>query len=414
MSTPTSMTVVATSTSRAPARNSAMTRSFSAEGSWPCSRPTRRPASSAPARRSASATTEVAWTRSEPSTRGQTTKARWPAATSWRTRDQASSASSGVRSHRVTTGCRPGGSSSMMVMSRSPKTTMAAVRGMGVAVMTRRSGSRPVAVLAAALGPEGGPLLHAEAVLLVDDHHPEGREAHPVGQAGHGCRPGCRRCRRPGRRGWRCARRHRSGWSGGPHPSGRWPSRVAGSGTVSPASRRRTSSACCSARTSVGAMRAAWWPPWVAVSMAASGHHRLARPDVPLEQAVHGQRSGQVGADGRPWPPAGPGSAGRADGRGTAAPAPALRPRLVTGPVDDVADAPGVTLEPGLAEDQGQLQSEQLVEGQPAAGRLGLVHGGRAVDVVEGGGPVDQPEPVPPRPTPPDRRSPWPGRGPRR
>ena len=35
----------------------------------------------------------------------------------------------------------PGGSSSTMVMSRSPKTTMAAVRGMGVAVMTRRSGS---------------------------------------------------------------------------------------------------------------------------------------------------------------------------------------------------------------------------------------------------------------------------------
>ena len=31
----------------------------------------------------------------------------------------------------------------MMVMSRSPKTTMAAVRGIGVAVITSRSGSRP-------------------------------------------------------------------------------------------------------------------------------------------------------------------------------------------------------------------------------------------------------------------------------
>ena len=44
------------------------------------------------------------------------------------------------RSQAVVTGSRPGGSSSMMVMSRSPKTTMAAVRGMGVAVITSRSG----------------------------------------------------------------------------------------------------------------------------------------------------------------------------------------------------------------------------------------------------------------------------------
>ena len=67
----------------------------------------------------------------------------------------------------------------MMVMSRSPKTTMAAVRGIGVAVITSRSGSRPVAVGAAALGPERGPLLHPEPVLLVDDHHAEGAERRP-------------------------------------------------------------------------------------------------------------------------------------------------------------------------------------------------------------------------------------------
>ncbi len=48
------------------------------------------------------------------------------------------------RTHTVSIGCRPGGSSSTTVMSRSPKTTMAAVRGMGVAVMTKRSGSPPV------------------------------------------------------------------------------------------------------------------------------------------------------------------------------------------------------------------------------------------------------------------------------
>ncbi len=64
-----------------------------------------------------------------------------------------------------------------MVRSRSPKITMAAVRGMGVAVMTSRSGSPSVA-----LGAQGGPLLHAEAVLLVDDDTAEGVERHLLGQ----------------------------------------------------------------------------------------------------------------------------------------------------------------------------------------------------------------------------------------
>ena len=71
-------------------------------------------------------------------------------------------------------------------MSRSPKTTMAAVRGIGVAVITSRSGSAPVAAAVAALGPQGGALLDAEAVLLVDDHDPEGGEAHVVGEQGVG------------------------------------------------------------------------------------------------------------------------------------------------------------------------------------------------------------------------------------
>ena len=45
--------------------------------------------------------------------------------------------------------------------------TMAAVRGMGVAVMTSRSGSP-----SGTLGAQGRPLLDPEAVLLVDDHQP--------------------------------------------------------------------------------------------------------------------------------------------------------------------------------------------------------------------------------------------------
>ena len=45
-STPTSITVVDTSTSIAPDRNSVITRSFSADVSRPCSNARRRPASS--------------------------------------------------------------------------------------------------------------------------------------------------------------------------------------------------------------------------------------------------------------------------------------------------------------------------------------------------------------------------------
>ena len=45
-STPTSMTVVATSTSSSPRSNARITVSFSSAGSLPCSSPSRRPASS--------------------------------------------------------------------------------------------------------------------------------------------------------------------------------------------------------------------------------------------------------------------------------------------------------------------------------------------------------------------------------
>ena len=80
-------------------------------------------------------------------------------------------------SHTVVTGTRPGGSSSSVVRSRSPKITMAAVRGIGVAVMTSRSGS-PSAPLPA----QRRPLLDAEAVLLVDHHAAQGAERHLLGQ----------------------------------------------------------------------------------------------------------------------------------------------------------------------------------------------------------------------------------------
>ena len=76
MSTPTSMTVVATSTSVSPDRNDSMARSLSAGFICPWSRPIRSPANSFPASRSASAVADDASTLSDPSTSAQTTKAR--------------------------------------------------------------------------------------------------------------------------------------------------------------------------------------------------------------------------------------------------------------------------------------------------------------------------------------------------
>ena len=67
-------------------------------------------------------------------------------------------------------GGRPAGSSVSVETSRSPNTVIATVRGIGVAVMTSRCGG------VFRLGPQRVALLHAEAVLLVDDHEAEVEE----------------------------------------------------------------------------------------------------------------------------------------------------------------------------------------------------------------------------------------------
>ncbi len=70
----------------------------------------------------------------------------------------------------VATSARPAGLSASVDVSRSPKTVIATVRGIGVAVMTSRCGaSLPPR-------PQGVPLLDAEPVLLVHHDEPEVRE----------------------------------------------------------------------------------------------------------------------------------------------------------------------------------------------------------------------------------------------
>ena len=97
--------------------------------------------------------------------RGQTTYACRPGSTSSRIRSQARSRKRGSPAAGTTCvaiGDRPDGSSVSVDVSRSPKTVMATVRGIGVAVITSTCGGR------GRLGPQRVPLLDAEAVLLVD------------------------------------------------------------------------------------------------------------------------------------------------------------------------------------------------------------------------------------------------------
>ena len=72
-STPTSITVVDTKTSRSPFRKEVITFSFSLDGICPCSSPRRRSGHTSVRRRSYSSVADFACTRSDSSTSGQTT-----------------------------------------------------------------------------------------------------------------------------------------------------------------------------------------------------------------------------------------------------------------------------------------------------------------------------------------------------
>jgi hypothetical protein len=157
--TPTSMTVVATSTRVAPVRKSSRAAVFFRG---------LQAAVDEADRDSSAALDSMAWrptaveSSSSTSTFGQTQKTRSP---------RADGAPDGVDDFfharvsgmaRVSTGFRPAGFSSRMDTSRSPLTACASVRGMGVALMTSMWG---LVGLAGELHPVG----HAEAVLLIDD-----------------------------------------------------------------------------------------------------------------------------------------------------------------------------------------------------------------------------------------------------
>ena len=117
--TPTSITVVDTSTSASPLRNFSSTASLSAAFMRPCTSSMRRSGRSRVRRFSYTTSAGSASTASDSSTSGQTTYTCRPLCTSLRRKPyMPCRLSSGTM--RVLTPLRPGGSSSMMEMSRSP------------------------------------------------------------------------------------------------------------------------------------------------------------------------------------------------------------------------------------------------------------------------------------------------------
>ena len=69
---------------------------------------------------------------------------------------------------------------------------------------------------------------------------------------------------------------------------GRSPNRLSPSTTTSPSSNAFTPLPCCSARTSVGAMRAPWWPPDTALSSAATATIVFPAPTSPCKSRCIG------------------------------------------------------------------------------------------------------------------------------
>ena len=117
---PTSITLVATSTSASPPANFSIAAAFCFDGICPWISSTRWSANSVVRSRSNSAVAALAWSASDSSTSGQTTKHCRPAAISSRMRSYARARARAPSTTCVSTGCRPRGSSRSTVASRSP------------------------------------------------------------------------------------------------------------------------------------------------------------------------------------------------------------------------------------------------------------------------------------------------------
>ena len=338
---PTSITLVATSTSASPAANERMASCFSAVGIWPWISATRWSRNSVLCRRSASTVAARACSASDSETSGHTTKHWRPAAISSRMRSYARERARGAVHH-------------MGLHRPAPRGQLAQHRGLEVAV--RGEGQR-------ARDRRGGHVQHVRATAPPAPW----RRARRAGARRSGAarpprtRPGRGTARRP-RSARACpppatarpspaARAARGGGPAGVEP-------VSSSTGARPPSRRSRVIRCCSASVSVGAIRAAWRPFSTARSIAPTATSVFPTAHLPHQQALHRagrrrgrSRSARVAAR---WSPVG--SKGRPSSHGS-----------TSSPVGSSgARAAGVAPR-APPPHHGHLGEEQLLEGQAAA-----------------------------------------------
>ncbi len=200
---------------------------------------------------------------------------------------------------------RPLGSSSSTDRSRSPKTTIAAVRGIGVAVMTSRSGSissserpRPLSRSAARCST---PKRCCSSITTA----PRARKC--TSSVSRACVPTTMSTeprRSPSSTDARSLARSLpvSSWI----DSGLSPPSTASSWRLSRSRSWRIETRCCSARTSVGAIRAPWRPPSIAASNAVSATMVLPDPTSPWSRRCIGSgddMSPAISPSTRRWAP---------------------------------------------------------------------------------------------------------------
>ena len=265
----------------------------------------------------------------------------------------------------VSIGVRPGGSSSRTLTSRSPYTVIAAVRGIGVAVITRTSGTASPALSRRAARCSTPKRCcssiddDAEA-MEVDRRLDQGvRADHHVDGAG-------------GEIGEQLLAGGAGDLVGEQLDAQRAiAEQVVGVGDGEVGEElARTDSRCCSARTSVGAIRAPWLPDCTAASSAVTATTVLPEPTSPWSRRCIGRGDGEVGVDLADDSALGRRQVVRQGG------VEALHELAA----DLVREADRVRLDLPLAADEHELDAQQLVERQAPAG---LVLG---VDASPGGG----------------------------
>ena len=250
------------------------------------------------------------------------------------------------------------------------------------------------AVVTPSLVPQGGPLLDAEPVLLVDDHHPEGPERDPVGEEGVGAdqqvdravgQPGVQRGP-VGRAGLR--------WSGGPPATDARPGAWTASVTVSPSTSSPHPGGVLFGQDLGRRHQGGLVATLDGREHGGHGHHRLARAHVPLEEPVHrAGRPARSSPDAVDGPALGGGGPEGQVARGTGPPGSAPRPGATTWwrmPRASRCRRAWRRTRASCSRNSSSKASRRR------AGSL-LGHRGRSVDVVEGGRPVHQAV-VPPRP----------------